>query len=277
MSTPSQPGIASADSASTAPGKPPIAGPAEEHIYPHWPWWRPITWLRNVFQECFARPLTWFLAAPRVTGSRPAVAGEPLLIVANHVSTFDGPLVLYALPGPIRRRVAAAMSGEMLLDYRHFRDADRLPGQRERMWSGPIAWLLITALYNVFPLPRGRGFQRSFAHAGEALDRGYHVLVFPEGTRSTDGTLGRFRPGIGILTKQTGASVLPVALCGLGQLKVQQRRWFRSGKIEIRVGEPLRFASVATETEITASLQRAVETLLNGQPAPSNSDWKAAP
>ncbi|MDE3162101.1 MAG: AMP-binding protein [Acidobacteriota bacterium] len=276
MSTPLQPGIASADSASTAPSKPPIAEPAEEHIYPHWPWWRPITWLRTVFQECLARPLTWLLAAPRVTGSGPSPASEPFLIIANHVSTFDGPLVLYALPGPMRRRVAAAMSGEMLLDYRHFRNADRLPGQRERMWFGPLAWLLLTALYNVFPLPRGKGFQRSFAHAGHALDRGYNVLVFPEGTRSATGTLARFRPGIGILVKQTGAAVLPVALSGLGELKVQERGWFRSGKIEIRIGAPLRFGPAATETEITASLHGAVDALLNGRPAPSQLDPKEA-
>ncbi len=265
MAAPPQAGVPSASGTSPSPEKPPVAEFSEEHIYPHWPWWRPVAWLRNVFQECLARPLTWLLAAPRVTGHRPPVSAEPMLIVANHVSTFDGPLVLYALPGPIRRRVAAAMSGEMLLDYRHFRDADRLPGQRERMWSGPLAWLLLTALYNVFPLPRGKGFQRSFAHAGEALDHGYHVLVFPEGTRSATGALARFRPGIGILAKQTGAAVLPVALRGLGELKQSGRSWFRSDKVEIRLGEPLRFNAASSETEISAALQAAVQALLESR------------
>jgi long-chain acyl-CoA synthetase len=264
-----------------APAMPPAPPPArvdsaDEHVYPQWPWGRPITWLRTLFQECLARPLTWFLAAPRVTGNGPGPTREPFLIIANHVSTFDGPLVLYALPGPMRRRVAAAMSGEMLFDYRHFRNADRLPGQRERMWFGPLAWLLLTALYNVFPLPRGRGFQRSFAHAGHALDRGYNVLVFPEGTRSATGTLARFRSGIGILVKQTGAAVLPVALCGLGELKAQERGWFRSGKIEIRIGAPLRFGPAVTETEITAALHDAVDALLNGRAARSKLEPKEA-
>ena len=262
MSTTPQPGIASADSASTAPGKPPVVAPPDEHIYPHWPWWPPVAWLRNVFQECLARPLTWFLGAPRVSGHRLQAPAEPLLIIANHVTYADGPLVLYGLPGPIRRRVAAAMSGEMLLDYRHYLNPDRMPGHRQRMWSGPLAWLLITALYNVFPLPRGKGFQRSFSHAGEALDRGYHVLVFPEGTRSTNGALTRFRPGIGILAKQTGAAVLPVALRGLGELKQSGRSWFRSGQVEICVGQPLHLNAASSETEITAALQAAVQALL---------------
>ena len=88
----------------------------------------------------------------------------------------------------------------------------------------------MTALYNVFPLPRRRDFQRSFAHAGEALDRGLNVLVFPEGTRSEAGKLARFRPGIGMLAKQSGTAVLPVAIRGLGELKAGQKRWFRSGQ-----------------------------------------------
>ncbi len=244
---------------------------AEEHVYPHWPWWRPVAWIRTAFQECVARPLTWFLAAPRVTGCAPIAAGEPLLIVANHVTYADGPLVLYALPGPIRRRVAAAMSGEMLLDYRNMRNPDSPRGQRQRMWSGPLAWLLLTALYNVFPLPRGKGFQRSFAHAGHALDHGYDVLVFPEGTRTATGDLGRFRPGIGILVKQTRAAVLPVALCGLGELKLRGRGWFRSGRIEIRIGSVMHFSPQETESSIAASLQATVETLLHTPSWPDGS------
>ena len=77
------------------------------------------------------------------------------------------------------------------------------------MLFGPPAYLLITALFNVFPLPRQRDFQRSFAHAGEALDRGYNVLVFPEGTRSAAGKLARFRPGIGLLVKQSQRPCCP--------------------------------------------------------------------
>ena len=236
----------------------------EKYLYPRWPWWRPVAWARSLFLELVAQPLVWFLAAPRVAGGQEPRGTEPMLIVCNHVTAFDGALVDYALPGRMRRRVAAMMAGEMLEDYRHFRDPDRRPGQRGFMLLGPAAYFLVTALYNVFPLPRRRDFQRSFQHAGEALDRGYNVLVFPEGTRSAAGELARFRPGIGLLVKESHTAVLPVAIRGLGELKERGRGWFRSGKIEVRVGAPVRFGAETTEAAITERLHAEVEWLLKG-------------
>jgi len=131
------------------------------------------------------------------------------------------------------------------------------------MLFGPLAYFLVTALYSVFPLPRRRDFQRSFAHAGQALDRGLNVMVFPEGTRSASGELARFRPGIGLLVKQAQVAVLPVAIRGLGELKSQGRGWFRSGKIEVHLGEPLRFTAEQTEAEITTRLHAEVLRLLS--------------
>jgi long-chain acyl-CoA synthetase len=90
------------------------------------------------------------------------------------------------------------------------------------------------------------------------------VLVFPEGTRSSEGQLARFRPGIGLLVKQSGTAVLPVALRGLGELKQRGHGWFRSGKLEIRVGEPLRFAPEDSEVAITETLHEKVRDLLEG-------------
>jgi long-chain acyl-CoA synthetase len=235
---------------------------APRYIYPHWPWLFPVRWLRNAFLELVERPLVWLLAKPEVVRPDRIDASEPMLVVANHITTFDGPLLEYALPGPIRRRMAVAMSGEMLEDYRHFRNAESLKPEATFFLPGPLFYLLLTTLYNVFPLPRQRDFQRSFAHAGEALDRGFNVLVFPEGTRSEEGKLARFRPGIGLLVKQSGTAVLPMAMRGLGELKTRHRGWFRSGAIEVRVGQPIRFSPSETEAAITARLHDAVEKLL---------------
>ena len=240
---------------------------ARRYIYPHWPWSPPVRWMRAAFIEAVMRPLVRFLARPRVV--LPADLGaqvqEPILIIANHVTTYDGPLLQYALPGRMRRRIAAAMSGEMLDDFRHFRN----PETGRFSLFGPAAWFLLTALFNVFPLPRLRDFQRSFMHAGEALDRGYHVLIFPEGTRSAAGELARFRPGIGLLVKQSNTAVLPMAIRGLGALKARGHGWFRSGAIEVSVGELIRFAPETTDAAITDRLHEEVERLLQGARAGS--------
>jgi long-chain acyl-CoA synthetase len=232
------------------------------HVYPRWPWLLPFQWIRAVFIELVMRPLVWLLANPRVQTPAAINSDAPLLIIANHVTAFDGPLIQFALPGAIRRRIAVAMSGEMLNDFRHFRNPKSTHGASRFFLPGPLFYYLLTAFFNVFPLPRLRDFQSSFAHAGNAMDRGYNVLVFPEGARSPEGKLAPFRSGIGLLAKQSGATVLPVALRGLGELKSSDQRWFRSGKIEIRVGDPLRLKPTESEAEITARLHSEVERLL---------------
>jgi long-chain acyl-CoA synthetase len=184
-----------------------------------------------------------------------------MLIIANHITAYDVPLVLYGLPLTLRRRVAVAMSGEMLLDFR------RGHGAANAVLDPlmPIAYWLLTILFNVFPLPRLSGFRRSFEHAGIALDRGYSVLIFPEGHRSDDGMLQPFRAGIGLLAQHAEAAVLPVTLIGLGDVKRSGGRWFRSGRLAVRVGDPIPYDHERTPEETTQRLQAAMSELLTSR------------
>jgi long-chain acyl-CoA synthetase len=237
-----------------------IAPSTRNHRYLLWPWLSAVNWLRIAFQELIMRPLVWLLAAPRVerpTAPTPAPSG-PLLLIANHITTYDVPLVLYGLPPALRRHIAIAMSGEMLLDYRTGRGLGN-PILDPLM---PIAYWLLTVLFNVFPLPRLGGFRRSFEHAGRALDRGYSVLIFPEGHRSADGQLQPFRSGIGLLAQQAQAAVLPIALVGLGDLKRTQGHWFRSGSLTIRVGNAIPYDPHSPPDQTTRRLQAAMAALL---------------
>ena len=162
-------------------------------IYPRWTWWPAVQAIRVLFQEAVMRPLVWLLAAPAVAReSEHRLPEQPLLLIANHVTAFDAPLVLYALPAPMRRKVAIAMAGEMLVDWRHARHQ----GNWLLNLLAPFEYWLVTALFNVFPLPRSAGFRRSFAHAGEAMDHGYHVLVFPEGRCPRTAPCSPFAPAL---------------------------------------------------------------------------------
>ena len=227
-------------------------------IYPHWPWWWPVQAVRAAFIECVVRPFVWALAAPSVRREAALTPGKPLLLIANHVSTYDAPLILYALPGWMRRHVASAMAADILDDWRKRRNQ----GSWIVNQLGPVMWLLVTALFNVFPMPRSAGFRRSFQYAGEALDHGYNVLVFPEGHRSEEGALQPFRSGIGLLVSESRTPVLPVAMAGLGEMKAGQERWFRSGRLKIVVGKPMEFDPEMSAEEITSRLQAEMARLM---------------
>jgi long-chain acyl-CoA synthetase len=90
-------------------------------------------------------------------------------------------------------------------------------------------------------------------------------MVFPEGARSADGTMHPFRSGIGLLSQQSRVPVVPVALIGLGttrETSSHQRRWFRTGRVEIRVGEAIVLNEELEPAQRTARLEEAVRSLL---------------
>jgi long-chain acyl-CoA synthetase len=230
---------------------------APEHTYPRWPWAWPMSAIRVAFIEVVMRPLVWLLASPRVVHQTGELPQGPLLIIANHVTAYDGALVLYALPARLRRQMAIAMSGEMLIDLRRGRNQD----SAMLNLLAPVGYWLVTALFNVFPLPRLRGFRKSFAHAGNAMDRGYSVMIFPEGHRSRDGKLQPFRPGIGLLAQESRLPVVPVALIGLGELRAAKARWFRSGQLEVRLGEVVPVDEESEPAELTSRFEESIRRL----------------
>jgi long-chain acyl-CoA synthetase len=199
--------------------------------------------------------MVWLLSTPRIVRLSGELPPGPMLVIANHRSAYDGALALYALPGKLRRRTAIAMSGEMLLDYRRGRNQ----GNLFLNLAAPPQYWLVTALFNVFPMPRLHGFRKSFQHAGEAIDQGYSIMVFPEGARYHEGDMRPFRQGIGLLGQESRVPILPVALVGLDEM--YRTGWFHSKLLEIRIGEVIPFDESIEPAELTAKLESAVRQL----------------
>src|SRR6266700_2843225 len=111
-------------------------------------------------------------------------------------------------------------------------------------WAYQLGYFLVTALFNVFPLPQLSGFRESFRFAGESADRRYSVLIFPEGevNNSEDGHMAPFRSGIGLLAENLGIPIIPMRLDGVWQMKREHRRLAHFGEITIRIGAPVTFA-----------------------------------
>jgi long-chain acyl-CoA synthetase len=234
------------------------AGARAEYHYPGWVLSWPITWLRWGAQYLLMRPAMFLLGWPRIEGRENlrGVSG-PLLVVCNHISDVDFAFVQAALPMRLRNRITIATRGEAL-------EGLRTPGAG-RSFSGKafdrVKWGLGVSLLNLFPLPREAGFRQSFAYAGRAADRGYSVLVFPEGRYTLDGKMNSFRAGIGLLTRNLNIPVLPMRIDGLFELKQAGRKFAWPGTIQVRIGRPMRFAEGSAPEQIARELQRAVEVL----------------
>jgi long-chain acyl-CoA synthetase len=180
-----------------------------------------------------------------------------VLVVCNHIDDVDVAFVQAALPARFRHRLATATGGEALEALRVPPASRNLLG---RMYDR-VKWMLGVSLLNLFPLPREAGFRESFAFAGESVDRGYSILVFPEGHHTTDGKMRSFRAGVGLLANNLAVPVVPMRINGLFELKKAKKKCALPGTIKVKIGSAVRFPRNSSPEWIASELQRAVESL----------------
>ncbi|PYV64536.1 MAG: AMP-binding protein, partial [Acidobacteria bacterium] len=235
-------------------------GPVSRVVY-HYPAWAqrwPVSWIRFLIHYLLLRPAVFLLGWPRIKG-RENLRGlnGPALVVCNHIGDVDVGFVLTALPFRLRHKLATAAGGEAL-------EALRTPPPGRNLFMrmfDRVEWFLGVSLLNVFPLPREAGFRESFAFAGESVDRGYSILVFPEGHHTTDGKIRPFRSGIGLLVNNLGIPVIPMRIDGLFELKKAGRRMARPHQVSVNIGSPVFFESGRDPAQIAQELQSIVERL----------------
>jgi long-chain acyl-CoA synthetase len=225
---------------------------AVAYPYPRWAMRFPMTWIRPIVYHLFLLPLSWIMCRVRVVGAENlAHVKGPALLISNHVTDVDAPLIVSALPLRWRLRLAIAMSGEYLRDWRY--------PSAELGWfarlKAKVTYALGAGLFNVFSLPRQSGFRQSFTYAGEAMDHGWSVLIFPEGTETRDGKLQPFRAGIGLLASELNVPVIPIMLRGLFELKKKRQYFVRPGTVTVTFGEPITFTNTQTPAQITQELE----------------------
>jgi long-chain acyl-CoA synthetase len=230
----------------------PQKSPQSGYRYPRWAQRWPITWIRNFIYYLLTWPATMIMAHPKIVG-RENLRGidGPFLISCNHVTYIDVGFALIALPPRVRHKLAIGMWGEMLWE----------------MWRPPQTWnllkrlayragyYLVVALFNVFPLPQQSGVRESFAYAGESVDRGYSVLVYPEGVRTPDGKPSPFRSGVGMLAARLNIPVVPIRIDGLYQMKMAGHKIARPGELTVVIGKPTRFPPETPAEEITNQIE----------------------
>lgn len=163
----------------------------------------------------------------------------PAVFIANHTSHFDAYLVSAVLPPRLRFRAAMAAA------------ADRWYA-RKRLRA---AWFSL--LLNIYPIQRGGG-RTALAYSEELLQRGWSLIIFPEGTRAKKGHMEAFKFGVAILALGQRVPVVPIHLSGTAAILPPGERWVRKAPVSVRVGSPLTFEPDTPLQDAVVRLEEAV-------------------
>ncbi len=171
----------------------------------------------------------------RVSGYENIPMEGGVLVVSNHQSHLDPPLVGIACPRQMR-----FVARETLFKFK------------------PFGWYLKSV--GSIPIDRDGIGLSGIKAALKLLKNGEMVLIFPEGTRTSDGNIAPFRPGFTALAVRSKAAILPVAIEGAFQAFPRNRKWPKLGRIRVHFGKPImpnEFASL-DERELLAEVERRV-------------------
>lgn len=209
--------------------------------FPEWPFHPLVIFIRRLAHLVIFFPILRWLNPLYVLGRENVdnLPG-PFIFVANHSSHLDTPALMRAMPAKIRRRMTAAAAA----DY---------------FFTSWIRGFFAFLVCNAFPFPRkGReGIER----ACWLLAHGWHLMLYPEGTRSLDGNIKPFRPGVGIIAVESGATLVPVAILGMGRVLPKGSPLPRRASVEIRIGPPMHFARTDDPAAVTRQIEETVRQL----------------
>ena len=193
--------------------------------------------------------IAWLIGGIVVVESVFNFPGLGRLLVAS-IAIKDVPVILAAMPGRIRARVAPAMAKEFF--KAHFFPRDHTWMQ---WFTNSLNYYLAAFYFNAFPLPqRETGARQTLRYIGDLTSAGYSVLIFPEGERRTTGAIKPFRGGIGMIGARLDVPIVPVRLDGVDRILPTGSSFIRPGRVRVAFGAPLRlrgddYAALAKQVE----------------------------
>jgi 1-acyl-sn-glycerol-3-phosphate acyltransferase len=215
-----------------------------------WARQEPVSGLRWLIQRGLSVPVTRALTGLHVEGEGwLRDQDRPALLVSNHVSHADTPILMAALPDRARERTVVGAAA----DYWY-----------QRPWLGRMVSLWL----NTFPFSRTGGAQAVLHSSSQLLKSGWNLLIYAEGTRSTDGRLQPFLPGVGHLAAETRSPVVPMHVRGTHRVMPKGRRFFLPAPVEVRIGRPLAPRPGEGSRVFTRRVEEAVRELGRGSAEP---------
>ena len=218
---------------------------------PRWNRAWPIRIIRRLSLAIWLVPLTRLFAHARIEGLEHLNGLEgPVVFASNHQSHMDVPIILSALPGRWRARVAPAMLKEFF--KAHFSRAEHTWWE---WFTNSLNYSLACFYFNTFPIPqREAGARQTLRYMGELTSGGWSILIFPEGVRAETGDIRPFRGGIGMIASRLDVPVVPVRLDGVDRVLHPTWKMAKPGRVRVAFGAPLRlrgddYAALAAEVE----------------------------
>jgi long-chain acyl-CoA synthetase len=204
---------------------------------------------RFLLQRLLLFPVIDVFAPMRVTGTeRLRGLNGPVLFMPNHISPADG-VLLKAVPEPWRSRLAIAAAADVVY---------------EKPPLKPFARFLELAA-NIYPFSREGQVRSALQYTGRLMDRGWSILVFPEGRIARDGRLQELRAGAGLLAVELDAPVVPVAVTGTERVvppDADRLMLPRRAPVRVRFGSPLRFPRGTDYAAAAQRIRTEIESLL---------------
>jgi long-chain acyl-CoA synthetase len=237
-----------------APEEAEVADPVD---FPRWNRTWPVRIIRRVSQATWILPLARVFAWVHVRGleNLDRIDG-PVVFASNHQSHFDVPVILAALPGRWRARIAPAALKEFF--KAHFFPQDFSTGQ---VITNRLNYYLASFFFNIFPIPqREAGARQTLRYIGEVTGEGFSVLLFPEGVRSESGDIKPFRGGIGMIASRLGLPVIPVRIDGADRVLHTSWKMAKPGPVSVTFGTPIRLSG-DNYAELARQVEQAVRDL----------------
>ncbi|HEX9363829.1 MAG TPA: lysophospholipid acyltransferase family protein [Candidatus Dormibacteraeota bacterium] len=203
----------------------------------------PVRSIRWLIQRALLLPFTEAMVHPKVEGREWVRELErPVIFAANHSSHADTSLILHALTDSARDHTVVAAAA----DY---------------WFKRPLLGNIVSLFLNTFPFSRTGGAQGQLHSSSQLLRSGWNLVLFPEGSRSPDGRVQEFKPGVGFLAKETGTPVVPMHIQGAFQVMPRHQNLPLPGPIRVRIGKPMTPGPKEGTREFTARVEKAVRTL----------------
>lgn len=147
------------------------------------------------------------------------------------------------------------------------RERLRICAAADYFYRNPVSGHFVEFALNTIPFVRGAGASASLRAAKEILRQGHPVLIFPEGTRTPDGRMARFKKGAGILALETAVAVVPAGLIGTYEAWPKARKLPRpNSALGVRFGRPLRPRPDDTPEALVARAEASVRQLAGAPP-----------